>query len=203
MKINKMRVLGISGKIGTGKDYIVSNIIIPLLEQKYNMTPIVLAFADQLKYEMIVERGFSFESVWEKKTHESRIAMQQAGQEKRSRFGSSVYIRYLFEQMRILHKRHPKYVFIIVDVRFKNEMDFIKKELNGMVVRLIAPKRNMIKLKQEHQTNEQIEKVSTNISEVDLDDYPFESYELIKNDVEDELQVKQSIEHLLQVWSCY
>ena len=56
--------------------------------------------------------------------------------------------------------------FIITDVRFENEVKFIK-QLNGIIIRVFAPDRNLIKLKQEANNDINIiKKLETHPSEI-------------------------------------
>ena len=46
--MDKVLLVGFSGKIGSGKDYVAKNIFLPLLEKKQKIKYAILAFADSL-----------------------------------------------------------------------------------------------------------------------------------------------------------
>jgi hypothetical protein len=86
----------------------------------------------------------------------------------------------------ILEKSYDKSkdVFIITDVRFKNEINFIKK-MGGIVIR-ITPSN---KLLQNNYNNENEKKINSHISEIELDDY--KDYDsVIVNTFDDNVDIK-------------
>ena len=142
-------IIGISGKMGTGKDYIAENYIMPYIENKLKEKCLILSFADMLKINLMVRHDIKLNELYGgRKTQEIRKLLQIEGTEKgRNIYGEDIWVRYL-EAWYELHKsRGIKYI-IIPDVRFKNEYDFIKKN-NGIVFRINAPNRNEKRLREE------------------------------------------------------
>ena len=66
-----MKVIGITGKLGSGKDYITNNVIIPVLN-KMNYRYLQCAFADQIKVNVMSKNNIRYEDLYENKTHVSR-----------------------------------------------------------------------------------------------------------------------------------
>ena len=74
-------VIAINGKIGSGKNYIVENVMTKFVPD--NLPYSIIGFADQIKYQCCVQKNFTHHSVFEKKTSETRIALQTIGMEGR------------------------------------------------------------------------------------------------------------------------
>ena len=63
-------VIGVTGKLGSGKDYITNHVIIPVIEKiKYRY--LQCAFADQIKVNVMTKNNISYNDVYENKTPES------------------------------------------------------------------------------------------------------------------------------------
>ena len=79
--------------------------------------------------------------------------------------------------------------FIISDVRFINEAEWIKK-MNGIIIKINAPKRFKIRLEKETNNNKElIDKIKNHKSEIMIDRYKDYNI-LIKNDLNDNLEIK-------------
>jgi FMN phosphatase YigB (HAD superfamily) len=163
-----LEIFGVSGKIGTGKNYVAENILWPMLPEK---NTVVLSFADHFKIDAIAKDKVRFEDVFHKKTEESRKALQKRGTEEgREVYGPMIWVDTLRAWMRVLHERGIQRV-IIGDVRFKSEADAIKA-LGGYLIRVNAPQRNREKLEQEAKGNQDVmDQISSHVSEIELDDY--------------------------------
>ncbi len=169
-------IIGISGKMGTGKDYFVDNYIIPYIEETLKEKYLVLSFADMLKVNLMVHHNIQLNELYGKKTPKIRELLQQEGTEKgRNIHGEDIWIRYVKAWSELYKSRGIKYI-IIPDVRFKNEYNFIK-ENNGIVFRMHAPNRNKDRLLKENNNNYDIK---NHLSEIDLDDINFDI--IIDND---------------------
>ncbi len=161
-------IIGLSGKIGVGKNHIGEQIIgKKLYDLGYKIN--FLSFGDLIKYEI----GSRYDNIMNldnlnnvhkilflEKTKESRKILQLYATEY-GRNGKNIRIddatlynnkhmwsKGLYLQMQnILHKSYDKSkeIFIICDVRFINEVEFIKM-INGCVIRINANNRNHDKI---------------------------------------------------------
>ncbi len=169
-------LIGVSGKMGTGKDYFVENYIKPYIENTVKEKCLVLSFADMLKINLMVHHNVQLNELYGHKTPKIRELLQQEGTEKgRNIHGEDIWIRYVKSWSELYMSRGIKYI-IIPDVRFKNEYQFIKDN-NGIVFRMHAPNRNNKRLLEENNNNYDIK---NHQSEIDLDDIEFEI--IIEND---------------------
>jgi hypothetical protein len=172
MKIILM-IIGISGKMGTGKDYFVENYIIPYIENILKEKYLVLSFADMLKVNLMVHHNININELYGKKTPEIRKLLQLEGTEKgRNIHGPYIWIRYVKAWSELYNSRGIKYI-IIPDVRFKNEYEFIKQS-NGIIFRMYAPNRNEKRLREESSSDEMYEQIKNHQSEIELDDFKFD-----------------------------
>lgn len=171
-----IEIYGINGKLGTGKNYVAENILLPMLSEK---NTVILSFADHFKIDAINKDNIKYEEVFHKKTEKSRIALQKRGTEEgRNVYGEMIWVNVLNTWIKVLSERGIKRV-IIGDVRFKNEANAIKK-IGGYLININAPKRNKEKLLQESNGDMEIyNQISNHISENDLDNY--NKFDLILN----------------------
>jgi FMN phosphatase YigB (HAD superfamily) len=174
-------VIALSGQLGVGKDFIVNNLLIPMLCN--GRTFMVISFADHFKVGAIVKYGFPREKVYGKKDAHSRRFLQTRGTEHgRNLYGENVWVNIVRENIIENFKRGIDY-FFITDVRFVNEATFIEQDMKGCLIRINAPKRNMARLIEECEGNEEKIKIAqSHVSETKLKDYPFKL--LINNDPE-------------------
>lgn len=161
-------IIGISGKMGTGKDYIANKIIIPFLKN-HGKQCLQLAFADQIKVNAMTKYNLDFNNVYVEKTHETRSFLQQEGTENgRNMLGEDIWIKYFDSWRKVLTSRGID-VIIAVDVRFNNEVDYIKNQ-GGLLIRISAPLRNEKRLQQESGGDfSKYTKLSSHKSECSLD----------------------------------
>jgi hypothetical protein len=168
-------LIGISGKMGTGKDYFVENYVIKYIENILKEKCLVLSFADMLKVNLMVHHNIQLNELYGDKTPKIRELLQQEGTEKgRNIYGEDIWIRYVKAWSELYKSRGIKYI-IIPDVRFKNEYEFIQQ--NGIIFRMHAPNRNNLRLLKENNNNYDIK---NHLSEIDLDDVYFDI--IIEND---------------------
>jgi hypothetical protein len=166
-------IIGISGKMGTGKDYFVENYIIKYIEETLKEKYLVLSFADMLKVNLMVHHNIQLNELYGKKNPKIRELLQLEGTEKgRNIHGEDIWIRYVKAWSELYKNRGIKYI-IIPDVRFKNEYNFIKDN-NGIVFRMYAPNRNEKRLREESNNDEMYEQIKNHPSETDLDDFKFD-----------------------------
>src|SRR5581483_1724770 len=71
-------VLAISGKMGSGKNYLLDYCVKKWLA-KQAMSAVSLSYAKALKQDVMISHGFSFEDVFKTKPTEVRIVLQEYG----------------------------------------------------------------------------------------------------------------------------
>ena len=150
-------VIGISGKSGTGKDYIYEKCFKPKGYFRF-------ALADHLKIWSMAQHNFTYEEVFITKPDHVRKTLQQLGTEfGRDKYGKDVWLNTASSWMTHLNTTMGITKFCITDVRFPNEVEYIYSKLNGMVYRIVAPDRaSKNKLSPEDRLHS---------SEISLDDY--------------------------------
>jgi phosphomevalonate kinase len=193
--INKM-FIGITGKMGSGKDFVLTNYILPILKSK-NLSSLQVSFADQIKVNAMVKGNFSFENVYVNKTEESRKMLQIQGTEQgRNVFGEDIWIKY-FDAWVKVHKSRGIQVFLNADTRFKNELYYIK-ENGGFLIKVVAPKRNEKRLLLESKGDPVVlNSIKDHPSECDLDDLSDSLFNLvIYNDPENDINSDEIINKL-------
>lgn len=205
--MNNIKIYGFSGKIGVGKNYIAEQ---QFGKKLYNKGYIIhiLAFADQTKYELgsrlnlskddfITEMDDTYNLLFINKDADTRKKLQIYGTEYCRNGGEisiknkftiynqpNIWIRGLYLQIKnILLKSYEaeKNIFIITDVRFINEANFIKS-LNGKNIRINSTTRNTTKILEEahknfsskEDINNYVNQVKNHESETNLDDYIFD-----------------------------
>jgi dephospho-CoA kinase len=186
-----MTLIGIAGKMGCGKDYICNNVIIPILK-KYNETFLQIAFADQIKVNVMTINNIKYNDVYINKTTHTRKLLQIEGTEKgRNLINENIWINY-FNNWITVFKNRGIDNFICTDVRFKNEIEYIKNQ-GGILIYINAPHRNMSRLKKECNDDiKLIEQLKSHASECDLDDLNSNTFDLIiNNDSNDAENIKQ------------
>ena len=167
--------IGISGKMGVGKDYIVNNYLSKLYEKS-----IIISFADMIKINLMVHNNINLNELYGHKTPEIRKLLQYEGTENgRDKYGQDIWIKYVKSWGELYLSRGYKYI-IVTDVRFKNEYEFIKNN-NGIVIRINASNRNEKRLRNESLNEEEYNKIKNHISEIDLDQVDFDL--IINNDI--------------------
>ena len=189
-------LISITGKMGTGKDFVLTNYILPILKSK-NLINCQVSFADQLKVNCIVKGGVSFNDVFVNKTQESRRMLQLEGTEQgRDVYGEDIWIKY-FDAWVKLHKSRGIQVFLNADTRFKNELYYIK-ENDGFLIKVVAPKRNEKRLLLESKGDETVlNSIKSHPSECDLDNLSDSLYNLvIYNDPENKINSNEIINAL-------
>ena len=131
-------IFGICGKKGSGKDYYAKNILFPKLN--INEPTIILGFADFLKLYALSENLFTFDELFIEKSEKSRNWMQYYGTDVKRIMDPTYWIKIMENTIKIHQERGIKN-FIITDVRFLNEIDWIHKK-NGKIYKIIN--ENMI-----------------------------------------------------------
>lgn len=180
-KEKEILIIGLSGKIGSGKDYITQEIIGNYLKER-GIEYIHMAFSDAIKVHLMINESISYEKLFIKKTIETRKKLQNLGMEMRN-IDNKIWIKHLDSWIKIYGNRGIK-VILISDVRFDIEYKYIK-EKGGIVFRIIAPNRTLKKIKEEtNNNNKELNDIKTHISETELDDNNYYD-EIILNDNDD------------------
>jgi guanylate kinase len=166
--------IALSGKMGTGKDYIVNNIIKPFIENELNKKCIILSFGDMIKINLMTHNNIKLDELYNgNKSPYIRQLLQYEGTENgRNIHGDDIWIKYLYN-WGLMHKSRGIDIIIIPDLRFKNEYLFLQS-INALVIRINAPNRNELRLRKESNTEAEYNKIKNHLSEIDLDDIEFE-----------------------------
>lgn len=157
-----MKIIGLSGKSGSGKDYIATNI---LKARGYH----VMSFAWPMKISVVAKGLATYEEVFITKPPHVRHLLQQEGTELgRNVYGVDYWVKSAYGWMRTINEQWGIDKFVITDVRFPNELDFVK-DSGGSVFRILAPQRIA-------QTSLSTE-ARMHISETALDGLPLHKYD--------------------------
>lgn len=126
--MNRIEVIGLSGKSGSGKDYLGKMV---LRRAGYHQW----AFAWPMKT-TCVGRGYSYQQVFHQKPPEVRRALQVIGTEEGWHIhGKNYWCDIAGAWLRTMHENLGLSKFYFTDVRFEHEVDFIHR-MGGKVVRL-------------------------------------------------------------------
>lgn len=159
-----MKIIGLLGHAGVGKNYIAENIIPKYINGSY----LVLAFADHFKIDCITKHNFEYNKVFGEKDYETRKALQRIGTEEgRHRYGEDIWIRIVENWIKVFNSRGIEN-FIISDVRFQNEVNWIKS-MGGKVIKIISQKRLKIQLEKESSNLFQKNNIENHESESGID----------------------------------
>lgn len=165
-------LIAVSGKLGSGKDYVIENFILPRIPGRV----VRMAFADQIKVTVASRHGFPVRSCLEgDKSQELRRMLQIEGTEEgRDKYGPDVWVQTLENWIRLRKIRGEEIdAVLITDCRFENEADWIERN-GGLLIRVNAPSRNQAALEQESGGNlDAYHAIAGHISETALDSYPF------------------------------
>jgi len=177
--INKVKIYGFSGKLGSGKNYLAEKVFYNMLDD--SSSTIILAFADQLKIDLCSRDKIPYESIFHTKDHQSRVALQKYGTDMREKYGADIWITYLHNWIKMHAERGVK-SFIITDVRYPNELAWIKS-LGGRIIRVEAPNRNLYELKKEANGDlSKMQEIREHSSEIALDNCREQFDYIVDND---------------------
>lgn len=192
-----MEIIGLLGHQGVGKNYIAEEILLKKLDYKPTL---VIAFADHFKVEGISKYDLEYDKVYGEKDFYTRKRLHLIGTEEgRQKFGYDIWIKTIHNWIKIYNSRGIKR-FIIPDVRFQNEVDWIKS-LNGIVIKINAPNRYIARVKEEaNNDSEKIQKIISHESESMID--KIENYDfLFNNDYND--NINNEIETFIKLNKIY
>ena len=189
-----MEIIGLMGHQGVGKNYIADE----LLKNLPKKNTMIIAFADHFKVDCICKHNCDYNKVFGEKDYETRRLLQKVGTEEgRNVFGENIWIKVTETWIKLLNERGVER-FIICDVRFNNEAEWLKEKMNGTLIKIDAPKRFRIRLENETNNNEDlINKIKNHKSERMIDE--FKNYDiLIKNDLDDNFEINSLIKKLIK-----
>lgn len=177
-------IIGLVGQLGSGKDFITENILIPLFGKEKCQ---IISLADSLKVELMVHMNINFEKLYIKKNQDSRKLLQTYGTDiMRRKYGNDLWIKYVDSWIKV-HKFRGKEVIIIPDIRFQNEAEYIKNN-DGILIKVVASDRNQEKVNEEGLKNE-----VKHISELGIDnikcDFYLDNSKKNKDNVKRDLQI--------------
>ncbi len=190
--MNKIHIFYFSGKLGSGKDYL-SEVLKSMLPR--GRRTLNLALADHFKVAAMATKNFPYESIYVKKTAETRTALQQLGTEQgRNVFGEDVWVNHLQSWMRA-HLERGIDTFFITDNRFLNELDAARKMSNNpqfknpsvKMIRVKAPQRTHARCMQEANGDPvAYQRIIGHISETALDHLDDSEFDLVVNNDPDD-----------------
>ena len=180
-----IKVIGLSGKAGSGKDYIASRIITP----QYGYVPFSLAW--HIKTSLIGRGACTYDEAYLTKPPQVRHLLQQEGTESgRDIYGEDIWLETAFAWMQLIYEQWGIARFVVPDVRFPNEVEYIKRK-GGKVIRILAPNRvASSSLSMEARLHR---------SETALDDYPLDNFDgLLDNDIGSEVTLAHRVHTTLK-----
>lgn len=135
----KIKIISISGKFGSGKDYMRGIIVSILARLKILCVPI--SFADHFKVECCGKDHMPYEKVFgSQRDDKTRQALQRRGTEEGIQiYGKYIWVDIIGTWIRIYSERGIEY-FCIADTRFTHEIEWLKDQ-SAVIIRLVAPRR--------------------------------------------------------------
>jgi hypothetical protein len=162
-----MILLGGSGKLGVGKNYITENYLVPkLIERFSNRTvqyvPYFFSFGTQVKIELFsrdTSSSLNYNNLFLDKSNYSRTSLQQYATENgRDKYRKDMWIRAIDMWIQVQNSnldvvnRHLSRkivpIFVVEDVRFENEYEYIKSN-SGILVLVESGYRNFERILRE------------------------------------------------------
>lgn len=179
--IMNIKVIGISGKSGTGKDHITQNFIRPHGFYQWSL-------AWHFKVGIVGKGLATHDEVFYTKPPHIRKELQLEGTERgRMVYGENLWCDTAREWMVLLKEQWGIDKFVIADVRFPNEVEFVQN-MGGKVARIVAPKRA--------ESNSLSTEARLHVSETALDDFTGFDH-IINNDPDDSSFVSHQISLIL------
>ena len=187
-----MQIIGISGKMGCGKNYFAEKILYPYFKSSYNI--LIIGFGDLMKNELYSrDLSLTYDELYDHKTFETRKKLQQYGTENgRDKYHEDIWVRGIDIQIETFSRRcGSNSLVIICDIRFPNEFEYVKSK-GGKNIRIISPNRTNDRYFREAVGDEnKLEIIKNHRSEVSLDNHNFDY--IIKNDYNDTIDIDYEI----------
>ena len=155
-KVKKKRkkkaiVIGLVGKAGSGKDTVFSLLHAMVPDKEF----VRLAFGDEVKKEVADRHEIPVQVIEENKAV-FRVILQKWGTDYRRVQHEGYWIDKVKTQIDFL--RDNVDVVVITDVRFMNEVDYIKNKCKGVIIRVIG-KHNRL-LHSTHRSETELDKLT-------------------------------------------
>ncbi len=147
-------LVALCGKSGSGKDYIADKYFVPYGYKKFSISTIGKTF--------LIGRGLAtYEDLFVNKSSAIRSLMQtEFTKNGRDVYGQDVWIKSTLELLKILHLNWNINNFILPDVRFINEFNYIKKS-GGNIYRIISNNDSILSTdQQKHSSEQELENIS-------------------------------------------
>lgn len=129
-----MKLIGLSGRAGSGKNYLAQQVLAPLgwLE---------CALADEIKIRGVATGVGDYDALFHQKPPTIRRWLQEEGTERgRHVFGENMWVDALMARLTRVKETWGFERFVVTDVRFPNEVKAIQ-DRGGWVFRIEAPER--------------------------------------------------------------
>jgi hypothetical protein len=179
-------VYALSGKMGTGKDYVGAQIASLLRERGHRV--LCLALADPLKLSVMRDHGCTYEDVFGNKTNRARMLLQQTGSEVRAAAGPDAWVRMLLAVVRMSYDKGNATHFVVTDVRYINEAQRLLEAGAKGLIYVDAPRRNAARLNRESNGDPEARmRCASHTSETEMDASDFRAWvtRAIYNDDDD------------------
>ena len=141
-------IIALSGKMGSGKDYIAREIIVPWIKAT-GANVVTTAFADQLKLKISAEKLVPLADMMGDKNAVTRKLLQDVGTDYRERIGTDIWIRYMERWIELRKIRDGQQIVVITDCRYPNELEWVKSK-GGVIVKINAPDRTAARVSAEN-----------------------------------------------------
>jgi FMN phosphatase YigB (HAD superfamily) len=195
--VTKIQVFLASGRLGSGKNFITENILLPMLPPQPTL---FLAFANHFKIEAIVKDHLERDKVFGEKDAPTRRALQLRGTEEgRDVYGEDIWLDLGLEWLYMyLGQGYTRFIF--TDARFPNEVEKVMAldgtqltvqgktyQFECVSIRALAPLRSQRRAQQEAAKNNiPVEAITGHLSETALDGYTRFTYQVC-NDLTDDV----------------
>lgn len=195
--VSTPKIIALSGKIGSGKNYIGETLIFNYL-RRLNKNVVLLAFADYLKITCNLKDRILYDRLFRDKDIESRRMLQNRGTVEKQD-NENIFIEAMDCMIHMFLDRKVE-VIIITDLRFKNEFEYLKNNWNALCIRVNSPQRTYDKMLKECEGSiSKLNIISNHVSETELDDC--KSFEhTICNDYQNQSNIEYEIKQLLDTY---
>ena len=170
----RYKVIGVSGKIGSGKDFI-TDFLSSKIAERFNVLPDHRKFAEKVKLVTAVLTDKPEKTMYTQKGKQEFIeSFNQTVGELQQIVGTEIFRAYDpdFWIKATFTDYESGQCVIVSDVRFKNEADYILDKLHGIIIRIEGDPLHIRKNSKRDMTH---------ASECDLDEY--DRFTLVHNNV--------------------